>query len=262
MDALSADDLLTMGGMELTTYHGHALALGLREWIDWRVQASTRTMPAIVTEVERADGLFVIAHPMAIGDPICTGCDWQYMDVMPGPARCVEIWNSPWNEESSRNETALQLWYQWLNEGYRMVATAGSDIHRAPTPEIVYGRDVVYAQELSEGAILEGVRHGHLYLSAGPHLELRAATSNGQTAMMGDCLRCDEALLTARWADAPVGARLRWIVDGETEHHLLCDRNGSAELQLNTKWAVVELRDHHDTMLGITNPIFLGEEWR
>jgi hypothetical protein len=263
MDSLSADDLLTMGGMELTTYHGHALALGIRDWVDWRVQVGGRTMPAICEEVVRTDGLFVIAHPMAVGDPICTGCDWQYTDVMPGPARCVEIWNNPWDDESVRSEMALQLWYQWLNEGYRMVATAGSDIHLAPTPDIVYGRNVVFAQDLSERAILDGVRRGHLYLSAGPQLEFSATTADGQSAEMGDCLRGEDALLTVRWADAPAGTWLRWIVNGETEHKTLCDSDGSAELPVHQKnWVVVELRGPPDNMLAITNPIFLGDGWR
>jgi len=65
MDSLSTDDLLTMGGLELTTYYGHALALGVRRWIDWRVRADERTIQDIAAEVEAAGGLFVIAHPMS-----------------------------------------------------------------------------------------------------------------------------------------------------------------------------------------------------
>ncbi len=26
-----------------------------------------------------------------VGDPDCTGCDWRYIEMMPGPARLVEI---------------------------------------------------------------------------------------------------------------------------------------------------------------------------
>ena len=39
-----------------------------------------------------------------------------------------------------------------------------------------YGFDVVYADDLSEQAILSAVRAGHLYLSAAPRLELHASS--------------------------------------------------------------------------------------
>lgn len=263
MDSFSAGDLLTLGGLELTTYYGHALALGVRTWIDWRVQASTRTMTGILQEVEAQGGLFIIAHPMALGDPVCTGCDWQYTDVMPGAARCVEIWNSPWDEPGSRNDLALHLWYQWLNQGYRMVATTGSDIHGLPPQVTTYGRDVVYAQALSERAILAAVRQGHLYLSAGPRLELKAQSLNGAVGMMGDCLNSAHAQLTVNWSDVPDGSSLHWITNGEVRQALPCSGAGSAEFPLHgDQWALVELRDARQGMLAITNPIFLGDGWR
>jgi hypothetical protein len=38
MDASTAPDLLAAGGIELTTFWGHALCLGTRAWVDWRVR--------------------------------------------------------------------------------------------------------------------------------------------------------------------------------------------------------------------------------
>jgi hypothetical protein len=260
--SLSADDLLTMGGMELTTYYGHVLALGVRDWIDWRVQTGVRTMSDILQEVEQHRGLFVIAHPMSLGDPICTGCDWQYADVMPGQARCIEIWNTTWDEPDSRNELALQLWYRWLNERYRMVATTGSDIHHKPRSNTKYGRDTVYAQELSERAILNAVRQGHLYLSVGPRLDLQATTADGQTAMMGDCVHASTAHLKISWADVPAESALRWIVDGEVKQELRCDKDGSTDLEcVAGRWSLFELRDSANRMLAVTNPVFFGADW-
>ena len=167
MASYSADDLLTMGGFELTTFYGHALALGVRDVIEWRVRPGERSMTDIAREIEAAGGLFVIAHPRCPGDPICTGCRWEYDDVMPGDARVVEVWNSYWDGESN-NETALALWYEWLNQGYRLVATVGADNHGTQLRE--FGFSVVYAAALSERAILDGIRHGHLYLSSGPEV--------------------------------------------------------------------------------------------
>ena len=43
-------------------------------------------MSAIALDVRRRGGLFVIAHPASVGDPVCSGCDWRFPDMMPGPA--------------------------------------------------------------------------------------------------------------------------------------------------------------------------------
>jgi hypothetical protein len=259
MRGLATPDLLTMGGIELTTFYGHALALGesVREWIDWRV-SETRSMRQIAAEVETLGGTFVIAHPMTDGDPICTGCDWRYDDMLPGNARHVEVWNSGlWAE--SNNEAALQLFYGWLNEGHHSVATAGTDAHGPAPLEIKPGFNVVYAEELSERAILRAIRQGHLYLSTGPTLELTARNEHGDTAMMGDVLTCAHALFTVCWTGADDGDVLRVITNGEA-HTLLSAHQGqhswSVEVTVAT-WCVIELRDAHGQMRAITNPIFL-----
>ena len=114
LDSLASDDLLTIGGMELTTYYGHALALGVRDWVEWRVGIESATMPTLAARAMDAGATFIIAHPMSLGDPVCTGCDWGYPDMVPGNARCVEIWNSAW-DSGRQNEDALRLWYRWLN---------------------------------------------------------------------------------------------------------------------------------------------------
>lgn len=258
MDSLSSDNLLTMGGMELTTYHGHALALGTRRHFDWRIRPGEWEMTNMLREITAAGGTFIIAHPMAAGNPVCTGCDWQYADVMPGAARLVEIWNGDWREPFDQNEKGLRLWYRWLNEGCPIFATAGSDIHGTPEQPTTYGRNVVYAETLSEAAILDAVRRGRLYLSQGPRLELTGSTPDGQQAMMGDTLVGDAATLTAAWSDAPAGCTLRWIVDGEPRQTVLCEASGTAQLALaDARWCVLELRDSGGQMQAITNPIFI-----
>ena len=96
---------------------------------------------------------------------MCTGCRWEYPELMPGSAQVVEIWNGrSWDKH---NEEALALWYSWLNEGYRITASAGTDGHR-PAPEgTQIGFNMVYAEALTEAAILAAVRRGRSYLSSG-----------------------------------------------------------------------------------------------
>lgn len=261
MDSFSASDLLTMGGLELTTYAGHALALGVRQWIDWRVrppQAPRRTMQAIAAEVEAAGGLFVIAHPMSPGDPVCTGCDWQYADMMPGTARAVEVWNGEW---SDYNEDGLALWYHWLNQGYRLVATAGTDSHGPPLVPNHVGFNVVYAEALSEVAILSAIRQGHLYLCADQcELKVYGLTEN-QQGIPGDNLHGQEAQIEVSWSVPEPGDVLRLIADGQVAETLTLEDSGTHRWTFPIEqptWRVVEWRDRDGQMRALTNPIFFS----
>lgn len=266
-DSLAADDLLTMGGVELTGFAGHALALGTRQWMEWRVGIDGQTMPMLAQRVMDSGALFIIAHPMSEGDPACTGCDWTHADMLPGNARCVEIWNGMW-EQGSNNDLAVDLWYRWLNEGYRMVATRGTDIHGKmdPAPENP-GFNVVYAAELNETAILDAIRRGHLYLSAGPALELTATNAAGDHAMMGDLIDGDMVEVNVQWRDCRAGDTLRIIIDGHVVETLPVEGMGEYRRSLMypaAHWLVCEIRDAHQHMRAITNPLFLGSEadWR
>ena len=261
LDRLAQPDLLTMGGFELTTYAGHALALGVRQWIDWRVQPGTRTMPQIAADVDAAGGLFIIAHPMSVGDPICTGCDWRHRDMLPGPAHVVEVWNGEWEGERN-NEHALALWYSWLNQGHRLVATAGTDIH-GPLPDGARpGFNVVYADALSEAAILRAVAAGHLFLSDGPWMSLKGRTDDGAVAMMGDSLHAASATISARWDGCAADDQARLVVDGRVLFDQDAEGQGEEQWRLaagEARWCVLEVRDARARLRSVTNPIFIDD---
>lgn len=261
-DSYSANDLLTMGGIELTTYHGHALALGVRDWLEWRTTLDNLGMPEAARRALDAGALYIIAHPMSVGDPWCTGCDWQYPDMMPGSARCVEVWNGPWGDMSN-NERSLALWYGWLNEGCRMVATAGTDIH-GPLNDPYPGFNVVYADELSEQAILDAIRRGHLYLSSAPRLEFVATSTGGARAMMGDLIERALLDLLVTWSDVEQGSRIRLIQDGAVIEEMPIDAEGSLNRTRDGgRWYTVEIRAADGELRAVANPIFTGaaDDW-
>ncbi len=266
MLASSADDLLTMGGMELTTFRGHALALGVHEWVDWRTRPGGRSMDQIAAEVIDQGGLFIIAHPAAPGDPYCTGCDWGHSSLMPGSASAVEVWNMDWRSEN-KNEEALALAYRWLNQGCRLALTAGADNH-GEHPDLKYGFNVVYAAELTEAAILRAIGAGHLYLSSGPSLSLRAR-AGALAAMMGDALAAPAVpaggsiRVEATWSGCAPEDRLALVVDGEERERAAAGGEGSAAWQLESgqaRWCHVTLRDAGGTMLALTNPIYFASQ--
>jgi hypothetical protein len=258
MEAAAAEDLLTAGGLELTTFWGHALCLGTRAWVDWRVRPGSGDMARIAAETYAANQVFIIAHPEAIGDPYCTGCTWRFGEMMPGAAQLVEIWNGPWQGESN-NEAALALWYDWLNQGLRLTATAGTDTHHAGDYAAGPGFNVIYAESLSEAALLKALRAGHLYLSAGPHVTFQARDENGATWISGDTI-AQPVTLTVGWANCLADAQVRLLANGRLLDQRLGGMHGEYAWALRpdqADWAVVEIRGGDGGLLAITNPIFM-----
>lgn len=267
-DAFASDALLTLSGSEITTFWGHALALGVRDWIDWHVRPTPRvpderTMNQIAQEVYAHGGLFIIAHPGSAGDPDCTGCNWLFTGMMPGSAPAVEVWNENWTGRMAGNEESLALAIAWFNQGHRFALTSGTDTHGSEhnREAETFGFDIVYAEDLTEREILAAVRRGHLYLTAGPVLKLNADAGK-QRAMMGDALDVTDGTpihVTVEWADCPAGAQLGLIVDGDVRESQTISGEGSRSWDISggqVKWCLVTLRDEKGAMLALTNPIF------
>ena len=260
IDALASAELLTAGGIELTTFWGHALCLGTRTWVDWRMHPGDGQMPRLAAAAYANEQVFIIAHPQAVGDPACTGCNWRFGEMMPGNARLVEIWNGPWDCDSN-NEAALSLWYDWLNQGRRLTATAGTDTHSAQDYTTRSGFNVVYAEALTEAALFKALLAGHLYLSAGPQLTFEARAASGQTWISGDTVTQPVTVAIA-WANCPPTARLRLLANGRLLHQQPAGGQGNYEQPMSpdqADWLVVEIRGENGHMLAITNPIFLQQ---
>jgi len=149
----------------------------------------------------------------------CRGCSWSYTDaqtdwskvdafeVQTGPAGLA----SPKNNEPGPNPfTVLAIaWYDHLRAmGYDITAVGSSDSHHAGTAQSVTqspvgeATTVVFAPELSERGIRDGVLAGHAYVKffspSGPDLRFTAKTAGGPTVMMGDELVASRATFKAR----------------------------------------------------------------
>lgn len=253
IDDVGGGKPLVIPGMELTTFSGHAVSLGTRAWIDWGV-LHRGAMSGIALDVRRRGGLFVIAHPASVGDPVCSGCDWRFPDAMPGAASAVEVWNGPWDCDSN-NEKGLALWYGWLDAGHRVVATAGSDTHGPGEDWERVARSVVWSPGCTEEVILGAIAAGHLYVSSGPSLELSAA-AGGRVAGMGDTLAAESAELGVRWEGCPPGSFLRLVGDGGVLDEVRAEGGGTRRWDgKRARWFTLEVRDRAGGLLAVTNPV-------
>jgi hypothetical protein len=267
--------LLRIRGIECTTYFGHANALGVGRWIDWRTKDPVTGIRGVLEQTHAQGGLLVVNHPAAAGNPACTGCRWEYSGVGLEELDAIEVWNGPWalkSPEGANNPAALALWTDLLERGQRVPVVGGGDTHAA-SEVLAPDRPVTWvrANALAEREILAALRGGRSYISVGPRLGFTARTADGVTttlpgtvlpAAAGVDLRVDVTELSQP-------ATLWAIVDGEPRRlGSLRPPAGTGEARPLTpsRWWRLEIRageDVEDELLALTNPIFHDQAgWR
>jgi PHP domain-containing protein len=251
--------LLVIHGEEVTTRHGHWLAVGLPShgWVDWRYGPSDGVFARFAAEVRDAGGLVVAAHPSV---PL-PGSAWEFgFDHVDA----LEVWNGRWNLD---DELSLRIWQRLLRAGRRLVAVGGSDSHGAHQP-IGSPQTVVHASELSAPALLDRLRCGRSYLAlscdvavdftvscdghlAGPGQTLRVTpdASVTVTAVVSGAPDANVALITAagRVRQATVGSstRLRWELDAASARFVRLEVRETARRPLGA-------------MVALTNPVWFA----
>jgi hypothetical protein len=256
------DGLLVIGGEEVTTRHGHWLAIGLppRGWVDWRYAPRDGVFGQCAAAVRAGGGMVVAAHP-AVPLP---GSAWEfgYRDV-----DALEVWNGNWNVD---DEASLRIWHRLLRQDRRVTAVGGSDSHGAHQ-RVGMPQTVVYADELSKSALVEGLRRGRSYIAESSAVTLAVTAScplGGQTVTAGP----GQTLTTPPGAPVTVTAvvsgapdsRLAVITDAGCARRVTVDGSGTARLRWTTtgaeaRFARVEVRraGRLHSMVALTNPVWL-----
>lgn len=215
-------DVLLLHGREMTTYRGHANAIGELRFHDFRLPTADAAGVASVMSGPHDDGAFIsLNHPVLPDDERCMGCGWNDF-TLPVLSRVhgMEVANGSGPE-------AMMAWRRWadlLNQGLRLTAVGGSDEH---TPDELVDRalgspaTVVFASELSEAAIVHGLKSGRVYVRTrgrqGPTLDFWASEATGDRSRryeMGSSLAPAGRLqlhLHVQGADGSV----TWIRNGE-----------------------------------------------
>jgi hypothetical protein len=257
------DAISVLPGIELTTYAGHALALGADRWVDWRTGHEGYNVNTMARNVHQAGSFLVIAHPDAPPDDVCTGCRWTHHDFDPGLADAVEVWGGLWNGPEERNQGCIDLWREWLNAGRRMTATGATDAHRPEDWEGDVPITCVEADDASLKSVLEALRAGRTYVSSGPALSIRALGRNGSIAGVGG--KVDHAAAEAieiACVESP-DAELRLVANGAVIEKTRVDASGSlrARPRAGDLWCCAELwNPAGDTLLAVTSPVYFAPD--
>ncbi|MCP8971024.1 CehA/McbA family metallohydrolase [Ectobacillus ponti] len=180
-----------LNGLEWTTFFGHMLTLGYRtaEYTDWRA-AGPEDIHAGIQEVHRLGALAGIAHPFRIGNPVCTGCYWEFAIEDIAEFDYIEVWNSVFPSGKRSNQQAFQLWTELLNQGYLIPAVSGRDWHgneeSNPLIAVTHVHVPAGTEDFRED-LLQAIREGRMTVSLGPVLDLLMHTAS-HTHTIGDCV--------------------------------------------------------------------------
>jgi predicted metal-dependent phosphoesterase TrpH len=227
------DHLLLLHGREITTYHGHSNAIGA--------------------------GFVSINHPARADDEQCMGCRWDHVDAATlSMVQGVEVVNDT-------SSAGWAFWAELLNRGFHLTAVGGSDEH---TPENTTDRrigrpaTVVFAGELSERAIVDGLRSGRVYIRTrgveGPGLDL-FATIGEQRYEMGSEMPVSKTVTLHAHLTGAIGQRVSWIRNGKSIAETSVPANADMTLECDAHagdWFTVVVRDG-DTPTVFANAIYV-----
>jgi hypothetical protein len=283
---LARDDLLIITGEEITTRNGHFLAAGLPPgtWIDWRYRARDGELPRFLADVHRGGAIAVAAHPFSP----CLACAWKFGYV---GMDAVEVWNGPWTPD---DEVALQLWNGMLvkaaQDGRWLPAMGNSDAH-GEQHVIGLPHNVVLADDLTRGHVLDGLRAGRSWIAESADVDLTFTVTAGggvagdgrsaggnragerRSAGIGERLSVAANVAvtaTLEVSGVPNGTVLFISDEGPTMHRQL-PPSGAATVHWQTTPAIsayVRAEVRHPpsdpsgvlpgAMAALTNPVFLG----
>jgi hypothetical protein len=271
------DHLLLMPGRELTTFSGHANLFGTLAPLDFRISAEGYPDGnGLLDAAAKLGGLVSVNHPRLPSGEMCMGCGWSNPADL-RKVQAIEAVNG--TDADSLLWSGIPFWQEQLQHGLRPTAIGGSDNHkggqaRSDGNRVGTPTTVVYASELSQLAILDGIRAGHVFVdvdgSSDRMLELSATVGDAGTSkhvIMGDDLAARSGAVvhfTAHVAHV-AGARIELILDG-VDAGLLAQTDidsDDAERPFNwtsdgkPHWLRASVRDRHGHLLLLGNPIYI-----
>lgn len=212
----SSPELIFLPGMEITVNKGHGNALGISQWVDFRLE--TQDDPdRLLENVHEAGGLFSINHDKP---------DIAWYQKVPA-IDCMEVWQRPWliHNDVSRDRYDLRL----LTLRRRITAIGGSDWHQpvvVSDSSYVVGNPttVLWCEQLNREGVLAALRHGMAYITEGPQGPALEVTVNDKP--MGSLLTSSQGCrLKARTSNA-CGDILVLIADGVELNRFNIDETG------------------------------------
>lgn len=268
------DRVLLIPGREITTFQGHANVFGPTDFIDFRLTSPhVPNFNRLLDEVQSLHGILSINHPGIPSGESCMGCGWTVPDTDFSRVTAIEVINGG---AAGGPHSGIPLWQQQLNNGFRLTALGGSDNHDADlkaqsSSTIGHPTTVIYAANLSENAILDAIRAGHVFVDAEGSkdriIEFTAKTTTS-AASMGDEIQSaagQQVHFTLKMI-ALAGDHPEVILDGQPSTLLDASaikqseetRNFDYQSDGKRHWLRVNIRSQSGALLIVGNPVYLN----
>ena len=158
-------------GIEYTTFYGHIISIGA-PYFRWETLKDD-SLNKLADHVHRYGGIIGIAHPMAIGNPICTGGRYKFRNTDFNKIDFMEQWHGIVNRHNE-HEKNRRFWMDRAEEGYMITALYGGDFHKREQFKESGSFNWILIDELKEieSASAEGIKNGRIVMSKGPFIDL------------------------------------------------------------------------------------------
>jgi hypothetical protein len=286
-------DLVIWPGREIVTYFGHVQSLGETPgFIEYRHGFEDVHIRDIQAAVREAGALFQVNHPTTFPGPLfrnfCRGCEFELGDEIDwGAVDTIEILTGEALVRPSEYglpdvggrvtnpffRSAIDLWEDLLNRGFKITAVSGSDDKKGP--RLGACATAVYATELSRPALIEAIRAGRAYVrtrgvAGSPALELGAVAAGQDVGTFGSTLLLEDPEDTAEvgvTVRAGNGQSLRIVSNGtdletvpitdDPFYYTFTASRAAGEGPLGTWYRVETFDAKGRTAIG--NPVFLKQ---
>jgi hypothetical protein len=249
----STAGLLVIPSIELNALAGdagddsHVLALGVDRPAD--IPDGFAPLADVVAWIVEAGGVPYMAHPY------WSGLRTEQWESCPGLVG-VEVWNAGCQLELGRGDSTLQ-WDEALSLGRPLYGIASDDAHH-PAYDSGHAWTMVRARERSAEAVLDALRTGSFYASAGPAIESVEVTDDAVV------VACSPAAAVTLFCGGRRGARVNAGRLGYPYHGEVLGRDPHGQIvacRLERPWDAaygrVEVTDA-DGHRAWTNPLWVG----
>lgn len=266
------DDLLLMPAREVTTFYGHANLFGTMAPLDFRQAASGKPgLDGMLAAAAALGGVLSLNHPVRPSGEQCMGCGWERETDM-RQVQAIEVVNGP---DADTEWSGIPFWTAQLQRGLRITAIGGSDNHRPDQKQASSAlgspTTVVYAPELSQAALLEAIRAGHVFIDvagSGERLLEFSAQAGRSRAMMGDALAAPAGATVGFEVHVAgaAGARIDVVMDGRSVPLLAQPGVDGDAVRRRFDWTSdglrhwvrIEVRDTGGQLILLGNPVYLN----
>lgn len=261
------DKLLLIPGAEITTFGGHANIFGQSRWVDFRVGSpAVPDIAALQKDVAAAGAILSVNHPALPSGEACMGCGWVWPGTDWSKVTAIEAINGLTTQPPL---AGLDFWYDKLNRGYRITGIGSSDNHdpaaeRPGSARVGRPATVVHARDLSQPAILDGIRAGNVFIdvegSRDRMLDVTVVSGKAR-AVMGETVTAPAATLTveARITGVQAGT-VQLIANGKESARTPLAQTASFSISRAAAcgWIAVNVLGSDDRKLLIGNPVYIA----